>query len=79
MLGLAFLAFAVWLSYWLLFQYRVRNPIGFGAIILFLVSPSIIAICKIPQEITWLIAIWRSDDPALLDRAIGEIREREDM
>ncbi len=77
MIGLAFLAFAVWLSYWLLFQYHVRNLVGLGAIILFLVIPSIIATFKIPREIRWLIAVWLSDDPEVLDKALGDIRERQ--
>ena len=61
--GFAFILFAVWLTYWLLFQYQVRNLVGITAIIVFLASPSIISVLKIPAEVLALVAIWRSDDP----------------
>lgn len=77
--GLAFLIFAIWLSYWLIFEYRVRNILAFGAIILFLILPGILSMLKIPGEIIALIAIWRSDEPASLEKALGDLRERDEL
>ncbi len=53
--GFAFLAVAAWLSYWLLFEYQLRNIWGLGAIILFLVLPAIAAAFTIPRELVFLI------------------------
>lgn len=77
--GLAFLLFAASVTYWLLFQYQVRNLLGIVAIVIFLGIPSIIAISKIPGELLALVAIWRSDDPASLERTFGDLRERDEM
>jgi hypothetical protein len=75
--GLTFLSFAIWLSYWLLFVYQARNIYATIAIALFLVFPSLISVLKIPTEISWLVAVWRSDDPASLDKAAGDLREND--
>lgn len=77
--GLAFLIFAIWLSYWLIFEYRVRNILGLGAMILFLIIPAVVAIATIPRELVALIAIWRSDEPASLEKAFGDLRERDEL
>ena len=77
--GLAFLLFAAWLTYWLLFQYQVRNLLGITAIVIFLGIPSITAIFKIPGELLAFVAIWRSDDPVSLERALGDLRERDEL
>ncbi len=73
-LGFAFVASMVWLTYWLLFVYQARNIYAIIAIVLFLAFPCLISLLKIPIEISRLMAIWRSDDPASLDKAIQQIR-----
>jgi hypothetical protein len=77
--GLAFLVLALWLTYWLLFDYKVRNVVGLAAIVLFLGIPALIAILKIPGELMALVAIWRSDDPASLDDILGHLREHDQL
>jgi fatty acid desaturase len=77
--AVAFLCFAVWLSYWLLFEYRVRNLLGLLLIVVFLVIPSIMSALTIPREVIGLIAIWRSHDPAAVERTLGDIREQDPM
>ncbi|MHC4404155.1 MAG: hypothetical protein ACYTG0_31255 [Planctomycetota bacterium] len=77
--GLAFLVTAMWLTYWLLFEYRVRNVLGMAAVVVLLGIPCIIAILKVPGELIALVAIWRSDDPATLDRVLGDMRERDEL
>jgi hypothetical protein len=78
-LGLAFLAAMIWLTYWLLFIYEVRNIIGLILIVVFLAIPCLIALLKIPWELRGLIAVLQSDDPASVDKALGDLREREPM
>ena len=75
--GLAFLVVAAWITYWLLFQYQVRNLLGIAAIVMFLGVPSIIAVFKVPGELLALVAIWSSDDPAPLEEAMGDLRARD--
>lgn len=75
-IGLAFLAAVMALIYWLLFVYQVRNLVGLALIIVFLIMPSLVALLRIPWEIRGLIAVLRSDDPAALDNALGDVRER---
>ena len=75
--GLAFLAFAIWLTYWFFFVYELRNIIGVALAIIFLGIPSVIGLFKIPGELIILFAIWRSDDPATLDKMAGDLRERD--
>ena len=65
------------LIYWLIFVYKVENFIAFGAIAIFLVIPCLVSLLTIPKEIGRLIAIWQSSDPAALDEAIKQIRQRE--
>ena len=77
--GLAFLVFATWLTFWLLFEYRLRNLFAIGAIIVFLAIPCVIAILKVPGELVVLVAMWQSDDPATLDRLLGDMRERDEL
>jgi hypothetical protein len=74
--GLTFLAFAIWLSYWLLFDYKVRNILGILAIIIFLIIPSIISLFTIPGEIFGLIHVLKSKDPKSVEKALGDIRGR---
>ncbi|MBU4400440.1 MAG: hypothetical protein KKE86_14030 [Planctomycetes bacterium] len=75
--GLAFLAFAIWLTYWIFFVYELRNIIGIAFVIIFLGIPSVTALFKIPGELMILFAIWRSDDPDTLDKMAGDLRERD--
>ena len=77
--GLAFLVFAVWLTYWLVFQYQVRNLVGLAAIIIFLGFPSIAAILTIPGELVLVIQIWRSDDPESLKKVLDDMREHGEL
>ena len=74
--GLTFLLGVAWLMYWLLFLYQVRNLAGIGAIVLFLGIPLLSSLFKIPAVLSLLVAIWRADDPASLERDIGYVRER---
>ena len=77
--GLAFLVMATWLTYWLLFEYRIRNLFAIGAIVVFLAIPCIIGILKVPGELVALAAMWRSNDPATLDQLLGDMRERDKL
>ena len=78
-LGLSFLCFAVWLSYWLIFDYGVRNLLGLIAIGIFLIIPSVLSALTIPREILALIVVWRSNDPERGSKAMEHIREQDPM
>lgn len=75
-LGLAFLFAVASLVYWLLFVYEVRNWLGLAAIIFFLILPGLASLRTIPNEVRALLLVWRSDDPAAVERELGDLRER---
>lgn len=74
--GLGFLVAVVGLVYWLLVVYDVRNWLGLTAIFFFLILPGLASLRTIPNEIRALAMIWRSEDPASVEQALEDLRER---
>lgn len=65
----------IYLGYWLLFEYHVRNTFAFIAIGIFIIIPAIKVLFTLPNEINILYLVWTSDDPEMVEKLAGDLRE----
>lgn len=77
LVGLAFVTGIVYLGYWLVAEYEVRNTLALIAIGIFIVIPAIKVVFSLPGELRVLYLVWSSDDPETIERLAGDLRERD--
>lgn len=69
----------IYLGYWLLFDYQVRNTFALIAIGIFIIIPGIKVLLVLPNELKILYLIWTSDNPEMVEKIAGDLRERDQL
>lgn len=69
----------IYFGYWLLIDYQVRNIFALIAIGIFIIIPAIKVLLSLPNEINVLYLIWTSDNPEMVEKLAGDLRERDQL